>query len=959
MENKNVPSQIWSMFITSVVLSNLFHVATTNVMYKTKTEAGNLLQYRSGDILLAGLMRVHRRGNEACSKIQEDGIQAVETMNMIIDQVNRNTKILPKIRLGTIMVDTCDVDSHALKRVVVDILPLLWNVSIQSTSSSEERPQVATSLIAGVVGSASSAVSIQVANLLQVFQIPQVSYWSTSPDLSNKARYKYFFRTVPSDTNQAKAMIAVAKQLGWNYISVVYEDDFYGVRGYTEVKETAEKENICIAISQPVPRNPTKADFKNIVKNLISKVSRAIIVFTKRNDASELMIAAQEFGGVANEFIWIGSDGWSGQLPMSENDEFNEDILDGSIGFTPKTSHLKGFDEYFTNITLSQNKGNFRNPWFAEYISEKNGCSLKSVSDLRICTPGESVNRSGFVHMTKMESVANAVYSFVYALDQYHKDKCGGKPGLCKAMSKLSGTNLLATGLYDYLRNLTFKGFNGNMVEFDEQQDGPAVYNILNYKRKERTRLGSKLEKWVQAGVFKLGNVSWNEELASKIYTTESVCAKPCEVGEARIEGTEICCWHCQKCRKDEYVSENGTACLKCMLGTKPNEDTTSCVPLPISEVSYESIYGIACICVGAVGLVLTLIVTAIYIVYRETAIVKASGRELCFFVLVGVFLTFLNFLSLTASPTITTCVVSRVLLAMGPTCMYAGLLTKTLRVVIIFQSKAILSQRVKMFIRPWPQILWTTGLVLLQTVVLVAWFIISKPSVEILYPTPEIAFYACEHLVDIPILIGLIYPFLLIIICTVFATVNRNVPTGFNETQYIGFSMYTTCVIWLAFLPIFITNSSDLAQRIMTTSVCLSLSAATVLICLFGPRCFTILFYPEQNTQQSVMSGSVDKGGVPGSAPALSSLKERSKTANTSTNNNKTTTPKNDHEKNHVSGEMKNGYSMSESTGKSPNGYYNGALDVCSETDSPVYKAGYLPESLEAQISGGEDTRF
>lgn len=58
--------------------------------------SGNLLQYRPGDILIAGLMRVHRRGHEACSDIQEDGVQAVETMNMIIDKVKGkyNSRIL-------------------------------------------------------------------------------------------------------------------------------------------------------------------------------------------------------------------------------------------------------------------------------------------------------------------------------------------------------------------------------------------------------------------------------------------------------------------------------------------------------------------------------------------------------------------------------------------------------------------------------------------------------------------------------------------------------------------------------------------------------------------------------------------------------------------------------------------------------------------------------------------------
>ena len=29
-------------------------------------------------------------------------------------------------------------------------------------------------------------------------------------------------------------------------------------------------------------------------------------------------------------------------------------------------------------------------------------------------------------------------------------------------------------------------------------------------------------------------------------------------------------------------------------------------------------------------------------------------------------------------------------------------------------------------------------------------------------------------------------------------------VPENFNEAKFIGFTMYTTCIIWLAFVPIY-----------------------------------------------------------------------------------------------------------------------------------------------------------
>lgn len=52
--------------------------------------------------------------------------------------------------------------------------------------------------------------------------------------------------------------------------------------------------------------------------------------------------------------------------------------------------------------------------------------------------------------------------------------------------------------------------------------------------------------------------------------------------------------------------------------------------------------------------------------------------------------------------------------------------------------------------------------------------------------------------------LLSLLYDALLIILCTVYAIKTRKVPENFNEAKFIGFTMYTTCIIWLAFVPIY-----------------------------------------------------------------------------------------------------------------------------------------------------------
>ena len=68
--------------------------------------------------------------------------------------------------------------------------------------------------------------------------------------------------------------------------------------------------------------------------------------------------------------------------------------------------------------------------------------------------------------------------------------------------------------------------------------------------------------------------------------------------------------------------------------------------------------------------------------------------------------------------------------------------------------------------------------------------------------------------------MVAFTYPICLVIVCTVYAIKTRKIPEAFNESKYIGFSMYTTCVVWLAFIPIYLATASKTYLRITSMSV-------------------------------------------------------------------------------------------------------------------------------------------
>ena len=82
--------------------------------------------------------------------------------------------------------------------------------------------------IAGLIGPGSSTVTVQVQNLLSLFNIPQIGYSATMQELSDKSLYNYFMRVVPSDKLQARALLDIVLHFNWTYVSTVYTHGEYG-----------------------------------------------------------------------------------------------------------------------------------------------------------------------------------------------------------------------------------------------------------------------------------------------------------------------------------------------------------------------------------------------------------------------------------------------------------------------------------------------------------------------------------------------------------------------------------------------------------------------------------------------------------------------------------------------------------------------------------------------------------
>ena len=286
---------------------------------------------RRGDVTLGGLFPVHEYGNprEPCGAISSfRGIQRLETMLFAIEQINNDKHLLPGIELGALILDTCSDDNYALEQSLRFVRSRLASGSCTCANSSLAESMY-NDHVYGVVGATLSSVSVHVANLLRLFQLPQISYASTTPKLSEPS-FDYFARTVPSDSNQARAIVDILQSLNFTYVNTIYSHGDYGEGGFREFKRllklssVGEEETnstkkfrtqrICIADEQRLRRDASIQDIKQILDTMLDRISsdaqvRVYVLFVTKEDARKLLQAIKLFNGTHRPIL-IASDAW-------------------------------------------------------------------------------------------------------------------------------------------------------------------------------------------------------------------------------------------------------------------------------------------------------------------------------------------------------------------------------------------------------------------------------------------------------------------------------------------------------------------------------------------------------------------------------------------------------------------------------------------------------------------------
>ena len=827
------------------------------LLFPATSHNDHVTAYKDGDVMLGGMFNVRHAGNgEHCGEFNSGGLGRIEAMIFAIESVNKNHNLLPNVTIGYDIRNYCESMALAMK-IAYDFVS---NSKVNSSAIGYST-KLGSKPISALIGPIHSGSAILVGSLLQVANIPAISPTATSVELSSQF-YKDFFRTVPPDNWQAMVMADIIELFNWTYVAAVGLDDSYGRGGIWALeKESFNRKSFCVAFSEFIPR----LGYQQKINQTVAKIKQMpgigviIVWLSGRHGRAFLTEVTSEN---LKERTFILSDAMTSGSELFLDPRFT--ILGGSLGVQARGYRYPAFEDHLKTITPTK-KVETGAEWWEEFWRSQLNCTAKHSTDSDVVAC--NANLTSYFAVTMLHSsfhsyIIDAVFALAHALDNIYN--CSALHGAhAKNSCPAVKPTVNGSDLKKFLRNVSFNGLTGK-VQFDSFGDPlSASYEIVNFQHSPST--DNTLEKAI-VGVWdketspnlqiNASDIRWNTYLNS-VSGPVSFCALECLPGTMKVITTP-CCWDCIECPQGSISTELGSrSCIECDKETKPNKGYTKCEKLPIINITLTSATGISITVVASIGFVLTLLVCASYITFYDTPIVKASSREVSVLLLFGIAALFGLPVVELAKRSDFLCSVTSAWRYSALTVCITVLFLKLMRITGVFKLDKVAQLLKPCFKTAKRQGIFIIVINLAAFSLIALWMAFDPPGRQKIIRPDEYIFIACKPFftnTGLSLFIAVCaYILTAALLCTYYAFKARGIPENFNETKYIGFSMYILLLSSVAYYPVVLNLESGYVALVSCSTTLIT--SFGLLSCMFGPKVYVLLFCPQQNTLESVRS--------------------------------------------------------------------------------------------------------
>uniref|UniRef100_A0A667X373 Olfactory receptor C family, n1 n=1 Tax=Myripristis murdjan TaxID=586833 RepID=A0A667X373_9TELE len=304
--------------------------------------------FKQGDVMIGGIFPIFNKqviyhNDQNLFRFDLRAFRWTQVMIFAIEEINNHPTLLPNISLGYRILNSCGSPPNALRAALM----------LVSSPEEMESNSLCPPPISAIIAEAGSSRSLAVAEAFGPFQVPIVSYFSTCACLSDKTKYPTFFRTIPSDFYQAKALAALVKRFGWQWIGAIQSDNDYGRSGILGFTKEVEKLGVCVAFVGTVLRTYKMDKILHVVEMIQKSTIKVILAFAEEADLYLLMkeILKQNITGIQ----WIASEAWITAARPSTPEIYRS--FGGAIGFVARKMAIPKLRSFLAGISPYTNTG--------------------------------------------------------------------------------------------------------------------------------------------------------------------------------------------------------------------------------------------------------------------------------------------------------------------------------------------------------------------------------------------------------------------------------------------------------------------------------------------------------------------------------------------------------------------------------------------------------------------------
>ncbi|XP_030621122.1 extracellular calcium-sensing receptor-like [Chanos chanos] len=796
---------------------------------------------KDGDVTIGGAFSIHSKVTPPalsfakkpqpliCSSVNLRELRFAQTMIFAVEEINRGTGLLPNVSIGYRIYDNCGSTLSSMRAAMA--LMNGHELKAQENCSGQ-------AAVHAIIGESESSSTIVLSRATGPFKIPVISHSATCECLSSRTEFPSFFRTIASDYYQSRGLAQLVKHFGWTWVGAVRSDSDYGNNGMAIFLDAAKEEGICVEYSEKFHR--TEPDKLLKVVEIIKKgTTRVIVAFLAHVEMNNLLeqLSLQNITGLQ----MVGVEAWI--TANSLVTPISYDVLGGSLGFAVGKAKIDGFEDYI-----------LKDFWQKALQCSETEVHISQAEES--CSKYEDLfeyknYREDIPELRYSSNIYKAIYAVAHSL--HNLLRCT-EPNGCE-----TGLAITPWQVSEALKTVNFTTDIGDQVWFDSTGAVAAMYEVVNWQQG-----GDGVVHFKPVGHYDISlppgkrfvlnseGIVW---AGGQLQKPKSVCSESCPPGSRKAvqKGRPVCCYDCIPCAEGEISNEtDSNDCQQCPGDYWSNAERDRCVLKVVEFLSFTEAMGIVFIFFSLFGVGLTVLVSILFLIKKDTPIVKATNSELSFLLLFSLTMCFLCSLTFIGRPSQWSCMLRHTAFGITFVLCISCVLGKTIVVLMAFRATLPGSNVMKWF-GPPQQRLSVLTFTLIQVLICVLWLTISPP-----FPYKNMKHYKEKVILecDVGSAVGfwavLGYIGLLAVLCFVLAFLARKLPDNFNEAKFITFSMFIFCAVWITFIPAYVSSPGKFTVAVEIFAILAS--SFGLLCCIFAPKCYIILLKPELNTKKQMM---------------------------------------------------------------------------------------------------------